>query len=139
MTQAPKAGEKLPPKIIGPFVAAQLAAYAEISGDSNPLHLDPDFARKIGFSARPVHGMKLLAAFEPFLRDWRPDLSILGLHGQFLTPVLEGETATLTARVVKCESGEAGFVAVLRLMALTEKGEPALIGEARLYQPKSSF
>jgi acyl dehydratase len=129
---APRVGEKLPPQTIGPFSVADLAEYAAVSGDSNPLHLDLAFAQGFGFSARPIHGMKLLAAFEPMLRDWRPDLTIIGLTGQFLTPVLEGETASLTARIVKLEEVDNGFVAVLRLIAHTAGGAPALMGEARM-------
>jgi acyl dehydratase len=128
----PRLGEKVPAGTVGPFAADQLARYAEASGDSNPLHLDAAFARSFGFPARPVHGMRLLAAFEPLLADWRPDLLVIDLRGQFLTPVLEGESAALTARVAKIEPDERGFVAVVRLMAQTDKGAPALMGEARV-------
>jgi acyl dehydratase len=129
---APRVGEKLPPRKIGPFSASDLADYASASGDTNPLHLDLAFALGFGFRARPVHGMKLLAAFEPMLFDWRPDLAVVGLTGQFLTPVLEGETAALTARIVKIDATAQGFVAIVRLMAHTENGAPALMGEARV-------
>ncbi len=129
---APRPGEKLPSLVVGPFHAADLAAYAEASGDSNPLHLDLAFAQSFGFSARPAHGMRLLAAFEPLLRDWRPDLVLIGLRGQFLTPVLEEETATLTARVAKLDPAGENFVAILRLMVQTQSGAPALVGEARM-------
>jgi acyl dehydratase len=129
---APKLGEKLPPQVVGPFGPEDLAAYAAASGDSNPLHLDLGFAQGFGFAARPVHGMKILAAFEPMLADWRPDLAVIGLTGQFLTPVFEGETATLTARVVKLDETANGFVAILRLMAQTQTRAPALMGEARV-------
>ncbi len=136
-TFAPRPGEKLPPRTIGPFSAANLADYAEASGDSNPLHLDLAFARGFGFAARPVHGMRLLAGFEPLLRDWRADLATISLSGQFLTPVLEDQTAILSARVAKIEAGPDDFVVVLRLMAHTENGAPALVGEARLTPARS--
>lgn len=133
----PRLGDKLPQHTIGPFSAGDLASYAEASGDSNLLHLDADFARGFGFPGRPVHGMRILAAFEPLLADWRPDLAVLGLRGHFLTPVLEGETTILSARVAKIEPAEDGFVALVRLMALTESGAPALMGEARV-APRSN-
>jgi acyl dehydratase len=137
----PRPGEKLPDRTIGPFNAAALADYAAASGDANPLHLDLDFARGFGFAARPVHGMKLLAGFEPLLRDWRPDLVTIGLTGHFLTPVLEGQTAVLSARVAKIEASaegqKGGFLAILRLVAHTEAGAPALVGEARLAAPRA--
>ena len=128
----PRLGEKLPAVTIGPFCAADLASYAEASGDINPLHLDLAFAQGFGFPGRPVHGMRLLAAFEPLLAGWRPDLRLIGLRGQFLTPVIEGQPATLSARVAKIEASGAGFVALVRLMAHTAAGAPALMGEARM-------
>lgn len=128
MSAPPKAGEKIAPRIIGPFDAAALRAYAEISGDDNPLHLDRAIAAQVGLGGRPVHGMKILAAFEPMIFAWRPDLALIELSGQFLTPALEEETIALSARVAKLD----GEVIVLRLTAQTASGAPALIGEARL-------
>lgn len=40
----------------------QLRAYAEASGDPNPIHLDDDIARKMGLPGVIAHGM-LTAAF----------------------------------------------------------------------------
>lgn len=127
-----KSGDRLPSRVIGPFLQENLAAYAAVSGDVNPLHLDLDLARRFGFPARPVHGMRLLAAFEPLLQDWRDDLIPLSLKGQFLTPVLEGERATLSGRVAKIEPTASGLIGIIRLMAHTEHGAPALMGEARM-------
>ncbi|WP_264614784.1 MaoC family dehydratase [Rhodoblastus acidophilus] len=127
-------GDKLPTLEVGPFTHAELASYAAASGDSNPLHLDATVARQYGFSACPVHGMRLLAVFEQMLRDWREGLIILSLKGQFLTPVLEGERATLSGRVAKVEKSSAGIVGVVRLMAYTHQGAPALVGETRVQQ-----
>jgi acyl dehydratase len=125
-------GQRLPTLVVGPFSQENLNGYAKASGDSNPLHLDLALAHRFGFAACPVHGMRLLAAFEQLLRDWREDLITLSLKGQFLTPVLEGQRATLSGRVAKVEKRSAGFVGVIRLMAHTEHGAPALVGEARV-------
>ena len=35
----------------------QIAAYAEASGDHNPIHLDADFARSVGLPGVIAHGM----------------------------------------------------------------------------------
>ena len=45
----------------GPNDREMLARYAEASGDTNPLHLDPAFARKAGFDDVIVHGMLSMA------------------------------------------------------------------------------
>ena len=124
----PAIGEKLPEIRIGPFDAAALARYAEVSGDANPLHLDDALAAKIGFAAPPVHGMKLLAAFEPFLKAWRADLEIIGLSGKFVHPLLRGEAVTLSGRVLRASEKEI-FV---RLFAHGSARLPGVIGEATL-------
>ena len=126
----PRAGEKLPPRQVGPFFAEDMARYAEVSGDDNPLHLDANLARAAGFPARPAHGMRILAAFEPFLYEWRPNLRLVALKGQFLTPLLEGEAALLTGRIAKVETAPPAIL--VRLLAHNAAGAPVLMGEARL-------
>lgn len=39
------------------FTTEQIAAYAEASGDRNPIHLDGDFARSVGLPGVIAHGM----------------------------------------------------------------------------------
>ncbi len=125
----PQVGDRLPPLEIGPFDAAALARYAAVSGDDNPLHLDDALARSIGFAAPPVHGMKLLAAFEPLLKSWRNDLTVVSLGGTFVQPVLRGEKATLTGRVLRVSPEEGVFV---RLYAHGPGRAPAIIADATL-------
>lgn len=128
----PAVGERLPEWRIGPFDAAALEAYAAASGDDNPIHLDEDLARAIGFPAPPVHGMKLLAAFEPMLIAWRRDLFLARLSGKFVQPVARGEAVTLTGRVLRSSAEEGVF---LRLLATGETRAPAIVGEALMTAP----
>ncbi len=123
-----KVGDTLPETIIGPFDAPALARYAEVSGDANPLHLDDAVAAAIGLAAPPVHGMKLLAAFEPMLRAWRGDMIISSLAGKFVQPILRGETVRLSGRVLRATEDEV-FV---RLLAYGAARAPGIIGEATL-------
>jgi acyl dehydratase len=129
-----KVGDKTPEVIIGPFDAASLERYAKVSGDDNPLHLDDALAAKIGLAAPPVHGMKLLAAFEPMLANWRGDLRLVGLSAKFVQPILRGETATLTGRVLRVSEDEV----FLRLFAHGSARLPGIIGEATLRREPSA-
>jgi 3-hydroxybutyryl-CoA dehydratase len=126
----PAAGERLPERTIGPFTMSDLAAYAEVSGDTNPLHLDAELARSVGLAAPPVHGMLLLASFEPALQAWRPDLRLARLSGRFTQPVLEGETVTLSGRVMRAADDTRGIL--MRLLANGASRAPALVAEAVL-------
>jgi len=131
----PAVGERLPPQEIGPFDAAALNRYAEVSGDHNPLHLDDALAATIGFAAPPVHGMKLLAFFEPMLRFWRDDLFIAEFGGAFVQPVLRGQKVTLTGRVLRSTPQEI-FV---RLYATADGSKaPAIMADATLRPPQDA-
>lgn len=129
----PAPGDRLPEWRIGPFDADALARYAEVSGDDNPLHLDDALARSIGFPAPPVHGMKLLAAFEPMLIAWRRDLFLSRLSGKFVQPILRGESVVLTGRVLRSSEQEGVFI---RLFAHGDARVPAIIGEASMIPPR---
>lgn len=127
--ELPAVGDRLPAMEIGPFDAQSLQRYARVSGDDNPLHLDDALAASIGLTAPPVHGMKLLAAFEPMLQAWRSDLVMRRLSGTFVQPALRGEKVTLSGRVLRSSEQEGVFV---RLYAHGASRAPAIIAEATL-------
>lgn len=127
MTARPTLGEKLDERLVGPFDAAAVAAYAAASGDDNPLHLDPALAAAAGFSAPPVHGMRLMAEIEPALAAWRPDMRLRRLSGTFVEPLLVGEDARLTGRVLRT-----GDETLVRVTIQGPRRGPAVIAEAVL-------
>ena len=103
-------GETIAPATFGPFSAADLAAYAQASGDDNPLHLDPALAAQAGLAAPPIHGMLIMAQLEPYLRAWRPDLRVRKMSTKFVEPVLAGETFDVTGKVVQAQPGQPAVV-----------------------------
>lgn len=44
-------------ELVVEFTKEQIAAYADASGDSNPIHLDDEFARSVGLPGVIAHGM----------------------------------------------------------------------------------
>ncbi|MFO1136306.1 MAG: MaoC family dehydratase [Rhodoblastus sp.] len=127
MTAPLARGDKMPDTPVGPFDAAGVAAYAAASGDDNPLHLDPALAARAGFSAPPVHGMRLMAEIAPALGRWRPDMTIRRLSGTFVEPLLVGEAATLSGRVLRAE-GEI----LVRVAIQGPRRGPSVLAEAVL-------
>ncbi len=88
----PQVGEKFAPQPFGPCGMDDLRRYAAVSGDDNPIHLDPELARRAGLPAPPVHGMLLMSRFVPALAIWRPDLALIRLSSKFLRPIYVDET-----------------------------------------------
>lgn len=127
MTTLLARGDKMPETAVGPFDAAAIAAYAAASGDDNPLHLDPALAARAGFAAPPVHGMRLMAEIAPALGRWRPDMAIKRLSGTFVEPLLIGEAATLSGRVLRAD-GEI----LVRVAIQGPRRGPSVLAEATL-------
>lgn len=97
----PSAGDAIGAQNFGPFEHEALLNYAKVSGDDNPLHLDPIAAKAAGLAGTPVHGMLMLSCFEPVIMRWRQDLFIARLSAKFLRPVLAGEGIRVLGRVLR--------------------------------------
>lgn len=72
---------------------ADVKAYADASGDQNPLHQDDAVARAAGFPGVIAHGMFTMGHLASALIAWAGDAgTILRMRVQFRAPVLVGET-----------------------------------------------
>ena len=124
-------GEELPPRT-RTLDRADFAAYAEASGDRNPLHLDDAFARSVGFPSVIGHGMLTLGHLGAALRSWAPTGEVLALRAQFRSPVLPGDTVVARGRVREV----AGDVASLEVWVEVERDgnveQPVRRGEAEV-------
>ena len=81
---------------------ADLVLYAGVSGDTNPVHLDEDFAKGTMFKGRIAHGM-LSAGFISAVLGTKlpgPGCIYLGQTLKFKAPVKIGDTIRLRAKVV---------------------------------------
>ena len=106
-----------------------------MSGDDNPLHLDPEIAKLAGLDAPPLHGMLMMSHFEPalmtWIASWRRDVKIAKLSGKFLRPVLAGQAITISGKIVR-SSLEPQPHLILRLMAHGAGRDLAILAEATL-------
>jgi meromycolic acid (3R)-3-hydroxyacyl-[acyl-carrier protein] dehydratase HadB len=75
-------------------------AYADASGDQNPLHQDDDFARSVGFPGIIAHGMFSMAHLTKSLKDWVGNPAALkSIKVQFRSVVYMDETLVAKGRV----------------------------------------
>ncbi len=82
---------------------AEIAAFAELSGDRNPLHLDEFRARQGPFGGRVAHGALGIAVATGLLAEsghTRDTLvALTGIEWRFLAPIRPGERVRLELAV----------------------------------------
>lgn len=89
-------------ELVRSFSAQDVLAFAALSGDYSPLHVDREYAAGTEFGAQVVHGVLLASLFSQLVGMRVPGKHALYL-GQDLTfrrPVLIGETVRAVAKVV---------------------------------------
>lgn len=90
------------------FSADDIAAFAEASGDRNPLHLDEAFAKESRFEGRIAHGMLVAGLISAVLGNQLPGPGTiyLGQELRFKEPVYVGDTITAVVEVIKIREGK---------------------------------
>jgi acyl dehydratase len=77
------------------FLEADQVDFAKLSGDYNPMHMDPVVARRTQAGAAVVHGVHLLLWSLDRLAASKPDIPAFGsVKGRFDKMVYVGDTAT---------------------------------------------
>lgn len=107
-----------------------IRAFADVSGDRNPIHLDDEFAAGTRFRKRIAHGMLSGAFISAVLGYEFKERRIVYLAQtmRFLAPTFIGDTITTTA-VVKAIREERGIV-TLDTACTNQDGTVTVSGEA---------
>lgn len=116
---------------------ADIAAFAGLSGDFNPVHIDEEYARTTMFKGRIAHGM-LSAAFISTVFGMRmpgPGCIYVSQALKFKAPVRIGETVTARVEVVGTVP-EKKFVTFKTTCSVA--GKIVVDGEATLMVPSKS-
>jgi acyl dehydratase len=104
---------------------AQIDAYAGASGDHNPIHVDPEFARSVGLPGTIAHGMLDMAILGEAVGRWAGAYDrVAELACRFSKPLLPGDTVTCTGRVVSVDP--VAGTATLQLEATSSRGDRVL-------------
>ena len=95
---------------------AQLAKYADASGDHNPLHLDDNFAATTPYGRTIAHGMLVLAFVseamtKTFGRTWMCEGK---MKARFRAPVFPGDTVTTSGTLKSTAEDMATYDVVVR-------------------------
>jgi len=122
-------------RLLRTLTLADIQAFAAVSGDTNPAHLDAKYANDTLFHGVIAHGMWGGALISALLGTQFPGPGTIYLDQvlHFTKPVRVGDTLTVTATVVSKD--EAKKSVELDCQVLNQKGERVLHGTARVLAP----
>ncbi|MHC1791947.1 SDR family oxidoreductase [Solidesulfovibrio sp.] len=106
--------------------------FSSLTGDDNPLHMDDDYAKALGFGRRVVHGMLTASFISTMIGTKLPGAGSLWYEQtiRFLRPVRVGETIRVRATVL--QKSVAQRIIVLETIVLGEAGDHVLEGQAKV-------
>lgn len=120
------------------FSSADVAAYAKLSGDHNPLHFDADFASSTRVGRLIVHGGLTAGLFNTLVAERLPGPGSVFLHQEWDYPAALGIDEEVTAEVEVIEARSDKPVTRLRCRAWTADGTEVLKGESVVYTMQRS-
>ena len=135
---AAAAGEAVGP-LVKRVTQAQIDAYADASGDHNPIHVNPAAARALGLEGTIAHGMLSMAFLGQLVTDWLAELPEPGgwltrLRVRFQAMVRPEDTLTCRGALAPGAEGERRS---LQVWADNQHGERVTSGEAEVVLPAS--
>jgi 3-hydroxybutyryl-CoA dehydratase len=107
-----------------------IRAFAEVSGDHNPIHLDEGYAATTRFGQRIAHGMFGASLISAVIGNELPGTGsiYLGQTLKFLAPVYPGDTVTARVTVTKIRNDKP--IVTLECVCENSRGEALIRGEA---------
>lgn len=128
-------GAPLPPRRMGPVRRKTLTAFADASGDRNPIHLDAQAARAVGLPEVIAHGMLSMAYLGRYLTSQVDQRDLVSFEVRFeaVTPLGAEPICQATVDSVVEEDGRVH--ADLDLLTSLADGIVTLRGRARTALP----
>ncbi len=113
----------------------EVEAFAAISGDHNPIHLDPEYAASTAFGECIAHGMLTGALISAAIAMQLPGPGSVYLNQsiQFRAPVFLGDTLTVTLTVTEKHAKRPWIT--LQCEVTNQEGKAVARGEAQVAAP----
>lgn len=101
--------------------------FADLSGDHNPIHVDPEYSASTRFGATVSHGMLLFTILRGTLHRRFPDYRLAEQRLMFPSPAYAGEPLTL-----HLERNGDGSTMVFSALIVKDDGSVCLEGQCTL-------
>lgn len=110
-----------------------IRAFAEVSGDRNPIHVDDEFASQSLFGKRIAHGMLSASLISAVLANDLPGHGsiYLGQTLKFVAPVFIGDEVTVRVTVISVRDDKP--IAKLETVCVNQRNEIVIEGEATVH------
>ena len=117
------------------FTEADVMAFARVSGDFNPVHVDAAAAAASSFGERIVHGMLTASLFSTLLATKLPGPGAIYLSQSlaFLRPVKLGDTVTARVSITAIDVDKRRLT--VTTLVLNARGKNVVTGEAVVQLP----
>ena len=115
--------------------------FAVGSFDYNPIHLDPEWKRKVdlpGGKSTIAHGQMTMSFMATVLTDWAYPVGgkITKIDAKYIKPVLPGDVITCGGIVTeKHYHGPGKDFVVVEIFAQNQNGDKVAVGEAEIILP----
>ncbi len=111
--------------------------YAKASGDFNPIHINPEFAKTTPLGGTIAHGMLVLAYLSEYMTDLFGLSWITGgaINARFKAPARPGDTVLMSGKIKKVTNQDKSFIAVCELQCKNQNNEPVILAEASVTLP----
>lgn len=118
------------------FSAQEVATFATVSEDNNPIHLDEAYAAASIFGKRVVHGILLTSMFSKIFGTIYPGNGgiYLAQNSKFLKPIFVDEE--VVSKVTLIEYDEATRKSLFKTECFNHAGKLAVVGEAKILFPE---
>lgn len=123
-------GDALPSLTLAPVNRSTLALFAGASGDHNLVHIDTDFARKVGMPDVFAHGMLGMAWLSRLLIRWVPQSQLRHWQVRFVGIIHLGNEITCTGNVIEKYEELGEKMVMLDIAAVNQYGEIKISGQA---------
>jgi 3-oxoacyl-[acyl-carrier protein] reductase len=116
-------------RVVKKILAEDLEAFARLSGDFNPLHMDAEFARRTSFQRRVAHGMLLGNYVSAMVGTHLPGPGALWAQQNFRwrSPVFIGDEISIALKVTHKSEGTRTLT--VEVSAVNQNGLTVLEGE----------
>lgn len=126
----PAVGEHVVHKAFAPVTRHTLALYCGASGDHNPMHVDIDHARAVGYPDVFCHGMLVMAYLGQAVTDAFPPARLRAFRTRFVAITPVGASLTCEGHVAALDEEGGERRARIALVMRDGTGDVKLTGEA---------